>query len=80
MGHADGGEHVDVLLWQAVTPTYGGLCYDNYVMGGDATDNLGNTPAGGFGFIFNLVTELGKGVPGSLDIQGVIPINTTPAA
>jgi hypothetical protein len=80
VGHADGGEHVDVLLWQAVTPTYGGLCYDNYVMGGDATDNLGNTPAGGFGFIFNMVTELGKGVPPTIDLAGVIPINTTPAA
>jgi hypothetical protein len=68
-----------VFLLQSVTPTYGGLCYDNYICGADRSDNLGNTPAGGFGFIHNYITELGKGVPGAVDVEGVVPINTTPA-
>ena len=47
--------------------------------GDDATIALGLSPASGFGFIMNLATEPGKGVPAVIDMTGVYPINTTPA-
>ena len=48
------------------------------IVGDDATDNLGASPASGFGFIDCFVTEPGKGVPPEADIAGARPINTTP--
>ena len=47
--------------------------------GDDATIALGASTASGFGFIMNMATEPGKGVPAVVDVTGVYPINTTPA-
>lgn len=50
------------------------------IIGDDATDNLGATPASSFGFIDCMVTEPGKGVPPEADLAGARPIATTPAS
>lgn len=75
LGLADG----DVLQLQTVS-TANGLVVDNILMGADATDHVGTTPAGGYGFINNFVTEPGKGVPAIADDAGARPQATTPAA
>ena len=49
------------------------------VVGADATDHVGLSPASGFGFIDNATTEEGKSVPGTADHAGD-PLATTPAA
>jgi len=60
------------------------LCYGNYIVGDDATDHLTLTPASGYGFIWNWVTEQGKGVPSGLasvsaGLPGISPLDCTPA-
>lgn len=52
---------------------------DCRIIGADATDHIGLTTAGGFGFINNAVTQEGASVPGTADHAGD-PIATTPAA
>lgn len=49
------------------------------IVGEDATDHIGLTPASGFGFIDNMVTQEAASVPGTTDNAGD-PIATTPAA
>lgn len=66
-------------LVQTVT-TNQGLVAGMRCLGGDATDNLGATPATGLGFIDNMFTEAGKGVPPLADNAGARPQNVTPAA
>jgi hypothetical protein len=53
---------------------------DLLVVGADATDNCGASPASGFAFFNNFSLEEGKGLPAAIDVQGVRPINTTPAS
>ena len=62
------------------TKLFLGLVSNNLIVGADATDNLGASPASGAGFIDNFVTEPGLGVPGIADHAGARPINTTPAS
>ncbi len=69
----------NVYLTQTVT-TNQGLCMNLKIMGDDATDHLGATPATGWGFIDCLITEGGKGVPAIADHAGARPQNTTPQA
>jgi hypothetical protein len=76
LGLSDG----NVYLAQSVTPTYGGLAMNVKMCAANATTALGTSPAGGFGFIDCLVTELGKGVPALADHAGARPIATTPAS
>lgn len=75
---ADGTDNC--LILQSATPTYGGLAVDNKIVSGDATFALGTTPAGGFAFINNICTELGKGAPTTEDYAGTYPVGTSAAA
>jgi len=49
------------------------------IIGEDATDHIGTSGAGGFGFIDNMVVQEATSVPGTVDNAGD-PIATTPAA
>lgn len=79
IGFSDGSTTCNVLCYQKVTPSYGGLVCDNYISTGDATDALGTTPSGGFSYINNMVVEPASSAPGTVDNAGD-PLALTPAA
>lgn len=73
-GFADG----NVYLVQTDVQSMG-MMANCRIIGADATDHIGLTPASGFGFIDNAVTQEAASVPGTADHSGD-PIATTPAA
>jgi len=76
--------NAEVYLLQTVIQA-DSVCVGIRVIGDDATDNLGASPASGFGFIDCMVTEPGKGVPAGSTLtttrycDGHRPMSTTPA-
>jgi hypothetical protein len=77
-GLADAGAGIGYLLQTVVQAD--SLMANVNIVGDDATDCLGGTPASGFAFINCFVTEPGKGVPPQADYAGARPINTTPVS
>ena len=89
-GTTKAGSHIidgDIVVGMADTIPYltqtdvqdNSLCMNLRVMGVDATDNVGASPASGFGFIDCYATQMGATVPGIYDHSGSRPAVVTPA-